>query len=272
MRRSRLAGALLGSAMLVAVTATVAVNAAGGVPPDPGVSSQCLGLSCPADDFQVPEARNGAPSLSKPSQLDQQTEAGFYEYGLSSPWDKPAVAYVVPPGQLERMPASVRALPIVKSLENETAVFQNRSTVVILDRSMFRTVPKTEVTTQAARSRREKRTRRPVARAADVDPWGCPSYYFCIYDQQGFQGTAHGLYGNGTGWFGLSAINFNDRAESMRNRRNNDSLLAEHWSGTNGYGTRYCADSHSSDREFTNNAIGNNEASAWANTPDNIHC
>jgi hypothetical protein len=84
-----------------------------------------------------------------------------------------------------------------------------------------------------------------------------------------------GLTGSKTGWQSLSACcNFNDRAESMQNRRNFDSLLNRNYPATNGANDRYCADSQSEDFDLGNNFGGNgrNKASAWANTPDNVHC
>jgi hypothetical protein len=55
----------------------------------------------------------------------------------------------------------------------------------------------------------------------------------------------------------------------MRNRRNNDSDMAQH---NDGGGTRYCADSHSVDSSFSNNAINNNEASSIRNWQSDGHC
>jgi hypothetical protein len=58
----------------------------------------------------------------------------------------------------------------------------------------------------------------------------------------------------------------------MRNRRNNDSLLAQHWNGSTGTGNTYCADSNSVDSTFSNNAIGDNAASAFNNTAGDGSC
>jgi hypothetical protein len=67
----------------------------------------------------------------------------------------------------------------------------------------------------------------------------------------------------------------------VRNRRDNDSLLNKNNPATNGSNDRYCSDSHSSDMDLTNNFGGpafpgadggDNEASAFANPMDDIHC
>jgi hypothetical protein len=41
----------------------------------------------------------------------------------------------------------------------------------------------------------------------------------------------------------LGRYGFDDAADSIRNRRNLDTLLYEHWDGNSGAGDRYCYDS-----------------------------
>ena len=67
----------------------------------------------------------------------------------------------------------------------------------------------------------------------------------------------------GTGWWNIGAgSGLNNNAESMVNHRDNgDSLMADLY---NGDGTRYCAQQHSEDGTFSNNPIGNNQASSVA--------
>ena len=271
-RRRLLATALVGGATLVAVTS---VNA-GGAPPDATAGGACLGLACPDSDHPVPEAGGPIPSLSGPPQLKQQRQAGFYEYGLLNPLhgDR-AVAYVVPPGQANRMPASVRELPIVRSLATETTYFEDGSTVFIVDRHIFGAIPSTTTTARATRFRRAgSRARRLRARSAHVVN-NCPDNYFCIYDFENNTGERWGLYGIGTGWISLSACcGFNDRAESAHNNRARDSLLNKHNPPSDAPSDRYCSDSDSVDFSLDNNfgGGGNNEASMWANLDNDGRC
>jgi hypothetical protein len=118
-----------------------------------------------------------------------------------------------------------------------------------------------------------KRVRRPRAHASDVDAYGCIDNYFCLYSSDGFwwpnPQVQFGADHTGEGWKSLSNYSFDNWTQSMRNRRDRDSLLARNGDGS---GIRYCADSHSSDKTLSNNPIGNRTASAFANVPDDIHC
>lgn len=241
-------------------------------PENPIGTTNCLGLDCvqPGSPDDVPESRDPAPSVRGPEQLEKQTKAGFYEYGQGTTLQERAVAYVVPTGQLDQAPASVRNLPVVQSLANG-GDFQRGTVVVFGPDTSLSTVSTPKASTAAKRPSK----RRIKARKAAQDAYGCEDNYFCIYDCQEFStfncnrlqfGPSH----TGQGWRRLGDYAFNDRAESMRNRRDRDSLLARDWPAGNS--TRYCADSHSSDTTFGNNALGPNEASSFANVPDDIHC
>jgi hypothetical protein len=276
MRTSRLLATTLVVAGIGAAGA--AVNA-GGAPagdrnaPSAGQVAECLGLACPDADHPVPEASGPAITISDQSRVALQTTAGFYEYGLGNPaWGKRAVAYVIPPGQADRMPLSIRSLPIVRSLATETTVFEDGSAVVIGDRNIYGVVPAAELKARATKSRRARARIRQgeMARAAGFG--SCPNSHFCIYDFQNTVGEWWGLYGIGTGWLSLSACcnNFNDQAESMENARARDSLLNKH-NPPQGGPDRYCADSNSIDYDLGNN-IGRNEASMWANTDSDQQC
>lgn len=238
-------------------------------PADPINKADCLGLDCvqPGSRDDVPESRDPAPSVLGPEQLEKQTRAGFYEYGQGTTLHERAVAYVMPTGQLDQAPASVRDLPVVQSLANG-GDFQRGTVVIFGPDTSLSTVPapKASTTTKKPSKRRLK------ARKAAQDAYGCEDNYFCIYDCELFD-CARLQFGpsyTGQGWQALGDYAFNDKAQSMRNRRDRDSLLARHWPA--GDSTRYCADSHSSDTTFGNNPIGANEASSFANVPDDIHC
>lgn len=236
----------------------------------------CLGLDCVDVDHDVPEARGPVTSVG-PSELDKQRNAGFYEYGVLNPlYGRRAVAYVVPPGQASRMPASVRELPVVKSLQTDTTSFEDGSSVMIVDHQIFGAIPPTKSTAGAARSGPARsRARRLRARSAHVVN-NCPDNYFCIYDFQNNTGERWGLTGIGTGWLSLSACcnNFNDKAESVHNNRARDSLLNRNYPVTDGPNDRYCSDSDSVDFDLDNNFGGNgrNVASAWANLDNDSRC
>ncbi len=235
-------------------------------------STDCLGLTCAAagSENDVPGARAVAPSVGGPSDLEVQTTAGFYEYGRGTTFERRAVAYVVPLGQSDAMPTSVRDLPVVKAIRGESPSDFDRGAVVIFgpEASLFAAAP------SAAKA---ARTQRIFGRTADIDAYQCSDNYFCLYScvnwDLSYQPTCRkvqfGAYYTGTGWHRLGDFSFNDDTNSQRNRRDRDSLLAQHWPAG---GTQYCAESHSSDSTLSNNAIGNRAASAFANVPDDIHC
>jgi hypothetical protein len=231
-------------------------------------ADECVGLDCAdaqSEDF-VPEA-NGArfPLLIDDRQITRGTSAGFYEFAPAAGREGLGVVYVIPAGELGKVPASVRDLPIVKSFEDPGGhPGFDFGTTVIFGPYAALTIPQDRLVATAAGNSRPAR-----AKASTPDAYGCEEVSFCLYDMVGFTGIYLTLQGYGTGWFNLSQWSFSDRASSMRNRRNNDSLLAEH---VNGGGAGYCADSHSSDTSFNDNPIGNNRASSAALVPDDIHC
>lgn len=245
----------------------------------------CVGLECvaPGSPDDVPQARDFVPSVAGPEQLERQATAGFYEFGAGTDTGNRAVAYVVPLGQADKMPSSVRDLPEAVALA-ESGIF-HRATVVIFEPDTSLVIPN-----QTAWSAAVRRAEQPVedraatqtrARAAAEDFYGCSDNHFCIYNLPDWGKTIVPFWPGylqlgpdhtGEGFKRLGNYSFNDITSSMRNRRDRDSLLAEHWNGSTGTGTRYCADSHSSDGTLSNNAIGDNSASAFANVPDDAHC
>lgn len=228
---------------------------------------ECRGLTCaqPGDRFYVPEASHADGSVGGPRDLALQTRAGFYEYSTLQGSGERAVAYVIPPGELESAPDNVRMLPLVASsspsdLANATAVvFGPGALLVEGDR------------TAIARGQRPKGSlsgkRKPgvkLRRSADQ----CGNNEFCLFD---CEDQYTGIYCNNylrlsantlppaADWENLSQWNFQNKADSMVNNRNNDNMLARQ---PNGDGARYCADSHSEDNTFSNNNPGNNQASS----------
>ena len=246
---------------------------ASGAPAPSSASPSCIGLACAGSNSQytVPQAGGAAPSLSGPEQLARQTKAGFYEFGRGTTTGGRAVAYVVPYGQADRMPASVRELPVVDATEEPGGVDDfDLGTVVIFgpDVSM--------VVSQGSPAARAAGRHRATAHTSAADQYGCDDNYFCLYSCGFFDrgpGCAKIQFGSvftGRGWQRLGDYGFNDRTQGMRNRRNYDSLLARDWPAGNS--TRYCADSHSADSTLSNNALGERHASSFANVPDDIHC
>ncbi len=150
------------------------------------------------------------------------------------------------------MPASLSGLPIVEAIDAETDLFDSKN-VIIYDPYVY------EWLAPAGKAGKAATSRERYARAADYDAYGCLDNAFCLYDQDNWQPPGiviwHGY--NGAGWLSLGDYyNFNDRAQSMRNRRENDSRLSKNNPATFGANDLYCADSHSSDTDFTNNFGG----------------
>jgi hypothetical protein len=228
--------------------------------PAVGAAEGCVGLTCEpvGSPNDVPEARDpSVPSVWGPRQLDYQHSAGFYEFGQGTLSSERAVGYVVPRGQLNRMPASVRDLPAVVAIEQPGGhPGFDFGTIIIVGPDVVMTVPPERAASPARKSRAR-------AKSAAVDGYGCEEYRLCLYDHTGWSGRGI-MFGPATpdGWHNLSQWGWNDDASSQRNRRNNDSLIAEH---TYGGGARYCADSHTVDSSFNNNSPNNDEASSIRN-------
>lgn len=116
-RSSRRASALIVSCVL-AVTAVVALPAVATAGEGSG-GSRCVGLECAgalSPDY-VPEAHGAVPVVSSIEQLSSQRESGFYDVPApvyQGDVQPRAVVYLSKPGQLGKMPASVRDLAAMK--------------------------------------------------------------------------------------------------------------------------------------------------------------
>lgn len=236
----------------------------------------------------VPSAAAADGSASESKQLTRQTTAGFYEvgsgrmvsrtvspagfydFGGGKTLGEPNVAYVVPYGQRDRMPASVRNLPVVRAIEKPEGQPNDfdLGVVVLFGPDASLGVPLREMPAGTAPNNRA------VAHMSEEDAYRCERNYFCIYHLYWWAGyrLQWGPAWTGLGWWRIYDFNpgMADNASSMRNRRNYDSLLARDWPAGNSI--RYCAESHSSDSVLGDNAIGNNTASSFANVADDIHC
>jgi hypothetical protein len=196
---------------------------------------ECVGLACSvlgSPDF-VPGAAAPKAKVAGPRLLEQQREPGFYEFG-ETVTGKKFVAFVVPQGRIADAPASIQNLPVVQAIADGSGDF-NKATVVIFGPRLSLTAPgmSTVATTASNRAR-------PIARAA-ADAYGCDYYYACIYEDRDFRGRKLQFADPGSNQ--LSRYGFNDAADSIRNRRNLDTLLYENWDGNSGSGDRYCYDS-----------------------------
>lgn len=240
------------AAAIVALPAATAAAESGG--------PRCVGLDCPgpASPEYVPEAHGAVRAIAGLDELKAQSESGFYE--IPAPiyqGDVPprAVVYLAKAGQFGRTPASVRNLPIVRNeLTGGSRV--STATLVVIDRGVIGVMP--AATGASARHR-------PQAKAAvwPVDQYNaCGDMAFCLWDGDsgaGFMLKIPGPQYVGTGWWNFNS-SVNNWGNSMVNRRDGDSLLAD---GTGGNGARYCAQQQSIDSTFSNN-FGNNVASSFA--------
>lgn len=233
--------------------------------------STCVGLTCPEPGRAggVSGAGGNHPSVSGPHELADQTQAGFYEFGRFATGHD-AVAYVVPRGEAGQMPKEIRDLPLVREIADETNLLRTSTVVVFGSYVVEWTEPRTF-------ARPATRTRRKRARAAIGDP-PCPDNTLCLYDYDNFwgpdppqdAGIAFGANYTGDGWVHLGNFGWNDRANSVVNRRDRDSLLNQHNPPAGG-SSRYCSESHSSDSDLSNN-FGDNQATLFANTPYDNQC
>lgn len=221
---------------------------------DPEIAS-CLGLMCAESGTEaiVPEAQGPVPSVGGPEQLTLQTRAGFYEYGQGTTVGKRAVAYVVPYGQSESMPASIRNLPEVKALESGATNDFQLGTVVIFGPGISLLIPNPAAPTVRRQARR------------DIDAYNCYSQHLCLYYCWLWSTTGpctriqfNASYA-GRGWYNLGDFAFNDATYSVRNRRDHDSLLAR---DNNGNGTPWCGQQHSVDTDLHDEPIGGRQASS----------
>lgn len=228
-------------------------------------SVDCIGLTCPDSGLSATAKAQvdwiGSP-LSDPRNLKAQKVAGYYEFGEGTTAGQTAVAYVIPPGQLQSVPAAIANLRVVKDI---SAVDYATGTVVVFNDGAALWAP--QLGAQAARATAAKARRGARARAA-ADAYGCSDSYFCIYPGINFTGGRlqwHDI-NQGSNWVNLTDWGFNDSASSSRNRRDRDSWLAEH---TNGGGDRHCYDSHSSDADFGG---WSNDASSLYNSAGDAGC
>jgi hypothetical protein len=231
---------------------------------DPNVAT-CLGLTCsePGSAYDVPEARGWVPSVRGPRQLARQTTAGFYEYGQGTTVGKRAVAYVVPYGQSESMPASIRSLPEVVELEASGEIQLGTTVIFGPDASLFLPDPSSAGPPNGRLARR------------DIDAYNCTSQHLCLYKCTNWYlggpcgRVQFGAFYAGQGWFNLGDFSWNDNTQSVRNRRDNDSLLAEH---NGGNGTQWCGQSHSNDTSLADEPIGGYTASSFRLTQITSQC
>ena len=225
------------------------------------VGNHCIGLNCgsPTSRDYVPEGQGAAPPAAGIEELKTERESGFYKVPApvyQGEIQPRAVVYLSTPGQFGRMPASVRNLVVVRDFETTAGSEVNSSTLVVIDRGYLHVEAADGV---AAVQRRRK------AQSAHSGSWhGCLEQYFCVYGLEDWGGGTDKLWGPywyGTGWHNWAG-SLNNFADSMVNHRDNgDSLLAD---GSMGSGTRYCARQHSDDSKFSDNDIGNNQASSFA--------
>jgi hypothetical protein len=253
--RARVFACLLAAAAILALPTLAVADV------DPA-GPLCLGLDCgsPVSRDYVPEAHGAAPAVAGLDELKVQRESGFYE--IPAPvWQGAVqphrVVYLSKPGQIERMPASVRNLRVVSDFELILGAGLNAATLVVIDHGVMRVIPGGP----AAAGRRRK------AQAAHTEPWrGCSDRYFCLYGTPGWGGGIDPWCGPcyyGTGWINFSP----DFGSSMVNHRDGDSLIAD---GYDGSGARYCARQQSEDSTFEGNAIGNDRANSVALLGSNI--
>jgi Peptidase inhibitor family I36 len=212
-------------------------------------SAKCKTLKC-----KIPTAEGRF--VGGPGALDKQRKAGFYAY-TDRGVDR--LAYVIPPGQRDQIPSQVEQLPVVEAADEFPEEFTAGAITVF--------GPGVSMYTPAALTGSSARKR---ARAAALPPdsFNCYDMYFCIYEDYDWRGRRLQFHDMGY-WMNLSSWDFNDRADSMRNRRDRDSWLAEH---ANGGGDRHCYDSHSSDSSFGGLGywtFGDDASSVYNSTGDN---
>lgn len=223
----------------------------------------CVGLECdaPASGSYVPEAQGAVPAVADLDELRSQEASGFYELPAlvyRGDVQPRAVVYLAKPSQLDRMPASVRNLTAVRNFAQTAGAKPDTSTLVVVDHGIGIAIPAEQPVAGAAR--------RPRARAAQL-AWWCAERTFCLSQSENYGGTIWNWDGAryaGTGWYNLGT----NYGSSMVNDRGGDTLLADHGLGS---GTQYCAQQWSMDSTFSNNAIGNGNASSIAllgSTPD----
>jgi len=251
--------------LLLAACLSLAVFASTAAAATSSSQDLCVGLECdvPASGTYVAEAQGSVPEVTGIDQLLAQKSSGFYSLpalvyrGDAQPR---AVVYLAKSGDLAQMPTSVRNLPVVQSLLTADSSGIDATTFVVVDHGIRLVLP-TDPGAAASRSAGA----RPHARAATL-PF-CPSRSFCLYQEENYLGSYYewpGVLYAGIGWMNLGT-NF---GKSQINARAGDTLLADH---SLGEGTRYCAQQESEDSSFSNNPIGNGNASSVAllgSTPD----
>jgi len=251
--------------LLLAACASLAGFASTAVAAPSSSQDLCVGLECdlPATGTYVPEAQGAVPGVSGLDELLAQTRSGFY--ALPAPVYRGdvrprAVVYLAKAGDLTQMPASVRNLPAVQNLLGVEGADIDTTTFVVVDHGIRLVIP-----TEAGAATSRSAGPRPRARAATL-PF-CPVRSFCLYVEENYLGSYYEFPGPiyaGIGWMNLGT----NWGKSQINARPGDTLLADH---SLGEGTRYCAQQESEDSTFSNNPIGNGNASSVAllgSTPD----
>ena len=227
------------------------------------VGQECLGLQCPGG--LAPEVVDApVKDVASPRALEKQTVSGFYEFNSPAAYAiPPAIAYVAAPGTIDAAPPEILALPSVQVL---TASDRALDTIVVYGPGTV-TVSGESARVRAAQAKRSTKAGKQKARAAQ-EPTGCPVPWFCLYDFDDFVGD-RGMWQSTGSWQNLSKFGWNNRAESMMNRRSGVTLLAP---GADGGGSRYCARANSADADLSNNdSISNNASSLYNSTSPNYH-
>jgi hypothetical protein len=228
----------------------------------PMASAQdCLGLECSGALPPSSVGRGALQSVSSPQELETKKVSGFYEFGLNNPeYRARAVAYVATPGTLQAAPPEILALPSAQAVSEADSKID---TIVIYGPGVA-TIAGGTARADAARSRAQKGAKARVAQ----NPGTCPNGWFCLFDYDDYVGD-RGIWQDTGIWQDLAPFGWNDRAESMQNKRSGATLLA---TGTGGGGSRYCAQAGTADADLSNNgSISNNGSSLYNSTAAAYH-
>lgn len=236
----------------VAVVAMVGMFAMGGgsavAQPSSASAVPCLGLQCP--DQPSADAAGSAGAIAPAISLKgaPQVKAGYYRFPDPDLRASTVVGWVAPPGTISSAPPEVQALSVVRPLAASGTL--DRHTVVLLGDGNVAVAPLATDELAAATDQGAGRAAAdgPVelaaapAAVAEGDEYGCIGSYFCVYEHIQWRGWMQQIHPiSDQGWWTYLAYELRDAVSSVRNRRDRDSWLAEHWDGS---GWRQCYDSH----------------------------